>query len=96
VRESVSLARLISSLERSREMLACALRSVNSRLTSRQMLSSSQLGLVLVGAVLPHALRLVLRLCLRSSVYEDDRDVVALNMAAPPTRWFNLGWWSTG
>ncbi|ORY92436.1 S-adenosyl-L-methionine-dependent methyltransferase [Leucosporidium creatinivorum] len=60
------------------------------------MLSFSQLGFILIGIALPHVLRLLLRLCLRQSVYEDDRDVLALNTIAPPTRWFNLGWWEEG
>lgn len=51
---------------------------------------------VIVGALLPHVLKLLYRLIARPSVYADDLDALALNVNPPETRWFNMGYWNAG
>lgn len=59
------------------------------------MIRPDQWVCLLIGVLLPSLLQLLYRLIVRPSVYNDDRDVIALNTSLGETRWFNLGYWTS-
>lgn len=61
---------------------------------SSHMLTSAEITCFAAGLALVPLIKLLLFSC--SSLYNDDRDVLAMNASLPSTRWFNLGFWRPG